>query len=237
MKNPDEEKVNEIPAHLDRIRETIRAVCKRAGRNPDEVTLVAVSKTKPAALVKKAFEAGQVDIGESYVQEFLEKQASEALASLPIRWHFIGHLQTNKVKDIVGKTHLLHSIDRLKTARELSKRAEQKNVLVDYLVEVNTSGEATKFGFSPEELLSESHLLFDLPGICLRGLMTIASPDRSKARQEFRMLAELLEVLKKKAPHPAHLTELSMGMSQDYDLAIEEGATMIRIGTAVFGAR
>ncbi|MCG8341403.1 MAG: YggS family pyridoxal phosphate-dependent enzyme [Chlorobiales bacterium] len=226
-----------IAQNLQQIDEEIRSVCSKAGRNPSDIRLIAVSKTKPAALVKEAYDAGQLDIGESYVQEFLEKQGSEKLSGLPLQWHFIGHLQSNKVKDIVGKVSLIHGIDKIGTARELSKRASAKNVAADYLIEINTSGESSKFGLSPDALLSEAPYFFDLPNIRLRGLMTIASPDRNKAREEFRMLAKLLEQLKKISPSPALLTELSMGMSQDYDIAIEEGTTMIRIGTAIFGSR
>ena len=226
-----------IAYNLRQINQEIRSACNKTGRDPSDIRLIAVSKTKPAELVKEAYDAGQLDIGESYVQEFLEKQASEQLSGIPIHWHFIGHLQSNKVKDIVGKVDLVHSIDKLGTARELSKRALRKNVTVDYLIEINTSGEASKFGLAPDVLLSEAPHFFELPNIRLRGLMTIASPDRTKARKEFHLLAELQEQLRKISPSPELLTELSMGMSQDYDIAIEEGATMLRIGTAVFGSR
>lgn len=226
-----------IADNLRKIGLDIGSVCNRTGRDPSTVRLIAVSKTKPAMLVRKAIDAGQVDIGESYVQEFLEKQGSEELSGQPVRWHFIGHLQSNKVKDIVGRVTLIHGIDKHGTARELSKRALRLNITADYLIEVNTSGEPTKFGLVPDELTMQAPRFFELPNIRLRGLMTIASPDRKKARHEFRMLANLLDQLRKIAPEPEQLTELSMGMSQDYDIAIEEGATMIRIGTAIFGAR
>ncbi len=229
--------MEDIAKNLQRTIAEIRSICNKAGRNPAGIQLIAVSKTKPAVLVKEAFEGGQIDIGESYVQELVEKQGSEELSGLPLRWHFIGHLQTNKVKDIVGKVFMVHSIDRLKTAEELSKRASRQGVTVDYLIEINTSGERSKFGLPPEELLSAAPHFFNLPNIRLRGLMTIASPERSRARHEFHLLAELLEKLKKISPDPHLLTELSMGMSQDFDLAIEAGATMIRIGTAIFGSR
>ncbi|WP_294345324.1 YggS family pyridoxal phosphate-dependent enzyme [Prosthecochloris sp.] len=229
--------MNNIAHNLEQIHEEIRSACKKSGRNPSAIRLIAVSKTKPAALIKEAYDAGQLDIGESYVQEFIAKESSDQLSELPLHWHFIGHLQSNKVKEIVGKVSLVHSIDRLGTAEELSKRATRKNVIVDYLVEINTSGEVSKFGLPPAELLPEAAHFFNLPNIRLRGLMTIASPDRKKARHEFRMLADLLEQLRRTSPEPDLLTELSMGMSQDYDIAIEEGATMIRIGTAIFGSR
>jgi len=226
-----------VAENLASLREEIRQACAGAGRNPGDVRLIAVSKTKPASLVREAVEAGQLDIGESYVQEFVEKHDSEELSRLGVRWHFIGHLQTNKVRHIVDKVCMVHSIDSLRSAEELSKRATRANLTVDYLLEVNTSGEATKFGISPEELLLSAPSFFPLPGIRLRGLMTIAAPDRERARQEFRTLAKLLDELRKTAPEPDLLTELSMGMSQDFDVAIEEGATMIRIGTAIFGSR
>ena len=226
-----------ISDNLRLIHEEIKAACMKCGRDPSDIRLIAVSKTKPAELVRAAYEAGQLDIGESYVQEFLEKQASELLSNLPIRWHFIGHLQSNKAKDIVGRATLVHGIDKPSTAAELSKRAARKGVTADYLIEINTSGETSKFGLAPDELLSLIPRFFELPNIRLRGLMTIAFPDREKARQEFRLLAKLLEKLKSISPHPNLLTELSMGMSQDYDIAIEEGATMVRIGTAIFGSR
>ena len=226
-----------IAHNLQQIYQEIRSACNKTGRNPSGIRLIAVSKTKPAELVKEAYDAGQLDIGESYVQEFLEKQGSKQLSDIPLHWHFVGHLQSNKVKDIVGKVTLVHSIDKIGTAGELSKRALQKNVTVDYLIEINTSGETSKFGLAPDALLSAAPQFFELPNIRLRGLMTIASPDRTKARQEFRLLAKLLKQLREISPSPALLTELSMGMSQDYDIAIEEGATMIRIGTAIFGSR
>lgn len=226
-----------IAENLQKIHLDIGSICEKIGRDPSTVRLIAVSKTKPAQLVREAFNAGQADIGESYVQEFLEKHASGDLSGLPVRWHFIGHLQSNKVKDIVGKVSLIHGIDKTGTAKELSKRAGRLGITSEYLIEVNTSGESTKFGLAPEELCKQAPLFFELPGIRLRGLMTIASPDRQQARQEFRLLADLLERLREIAPVPDDLTELSMGMSQDYDIAIEEGATMIRIGTAIFGAR
>jgi len=227
----------DIAIHLKRISDEIRTICNRIGRDPAGITLIAVSKTKSSTLVREAFDAGQRDLGESYVQEFLEKYSSDHLSGLPIRWHFIGHLQSNKVKDIVDKTCMIHGIDKFKTAEELSKRASGKKLTADYLVEINTSGETTKFGLSPEALLLEAPRLFTLPNIRLRGLMTIASPDRNKARKEFRLLGELLEKLRETSPDPSSITELSMGMSQDFDIAIEEGATMRRIGTAIFGSR
>ncbi|MEI8032612.1 MAG: YggS family pyridoxal phosphate-dependent enzyme [Chlorobiaceae bacterium] len=226
-----------IASNLEAIREEIKAASMAAGRKPEEVRLIAVSKTKPAAKVKEAFEAGQIEFGESYVQEFLEKRQDPLLEKLPIDWHFIGHLQSNKVRSVIGRVSLIHGIDKLSTAEELSKRALQHNLNADYLLEVNTSAESSKYGLRPEEVLWQAKSLFSLPGITLRGLMTIASPDPKLAALEFRSLRLLLESLKKIAPDPSKLTELSMGMSGDFHEAIREGATIIRVGTAIFGWR
>ncbi len=229
--------MDSIAANIETIREQIHAACIEAGRDPAGVRLIAVSKTHPASLIKEAFDAGHIVFGESYVQEFLEKCEDPLLEPLGIEWHFIGHLQSNKIRSIIGKVSLIHGIDKLSTAEELSKRALQNNLQVDYLLEVNTSGEASKYGMSPEELLSLAESLFTLPNITLRGLMTIASPDRVLAQQEFRLLRTLLDALKPISPDPSKLTELSMGMSGDFREAIHEGATMIRVGTAIFGWR
>jgi PLP dependent protein len=226
-----------IATNIETIREEIDAACLDAGRDPAGVRLIAVSKTHPASLVKEAYDTGQIAFGESYVQEFLEKCDDPLLEELGIEWHFIGHLQSNKIRSIIGKVSLIHGIDKLSTAEELSKRALQHNLQVDYLLEVNTSGETSKYGMSPEEVLSSTEALFTLSNITLRGLMTIASPDRVKAQQEFRQLRTLLESLKPISPDPSKLTELSMGMSGDFREAIHEGATMIRVGTAIFGWR
>ena len=226
-----------IATNIEEIRGEIIAACIEAGRDPAEVRLIAVSKTQPASMIKEACDAGQIEFGESYVQEFLEKYDDPLLEHLPLKWHFIGHLQSNKIRSIIGKTSLIHGIDKLSTAEELSKRALQHNLQTDYLLEVNTSGEASKYGMQPDEVISSAEALFKLPGITLRGLMTIASPDRVMAQEEFRQLRTLLETLKPIAPDPSKLTELSMGMSGDFREAIHEGATMIRVGTAIFGWR
>ncbi len=226
-----------IASNIEAIREQINSACIEAGRDPASVRLIAVSKTKPAELVREAFDAGQIEFGESYVQEFLEKYDDPLLEGMPVDWHFIGHLQSNKIRSIIGKVSLIHGIDKLSTAEELSKRALQNNLHIDYLLEVNTSGEASKYGMSPDDVLLEAASLFHLPNITLRGLMTIASYDRVAAREEFRQLRLLLESLQEIAPDPSKLTELSMGMSGDFEEAIHEGATMIRVGTAIFGWR
>ncbi len=226
-----------IATNIEEIREQINAACLEAGRDREEVRLIAVSKNQPASLVREAFDSGQIEFGESYVQEFLEKYDDPQLEDNRIEWHFIGHLQSNKIRSIIGKVSLIHGIDKLSTAEELSKRALQQNLHVDYLLEVNTSGETSKYGMQPDEVLLSAKALFTLPGITLRGLMTIASPDRVMAQAEFRQLRTLLETLKPISPDPSKLTELSMGMSGDFREAIHEGATMIRVGTAIFGWR
>ncbi len=226
-----------IAANIECIQEQITAACIEAGRDRGAVRLIAVSKTHPASFIREAFDSGQIEFGESYVQEFLEKYDDPELENQGIEWHFIGHLQSNKIRSIIGKVSLIHGIDKLSTAEELSKRALQHNLQVNYLLEVNTSGEASKYGMVPEEILSVAEDLFRLPNITLRGLMTIASPERVKAQAEFRQLRTLLEALKAVAPDPSQLVELSMGMSGDFREAIHEGATMIRIGTAIFGWR
>ncbi len=226
-----------IATNIEEIREQINAACLEAGRDRAEVRLIAVSKNQPASLVREAFDSGQIEFGESYVQEFLEKYDDPQLEDNRIEWHFIGHLQSNKIRSIIGKVSLIHGIDKLSTAEELSKRALQQNLQVDYLLEVNTSGETSKYGMQPDEVLLSAKALFTLPGITLRGLMTIASPDRVMAQAEFRQLRTLLETLKPISPDPSKLTELSMGMSGDFREAIHEGATMIRVGTAIFGWR
>jgi pyridoxal phosphate enzyme (YggS family) len=226
-----------IAVNIQDIHEQVKAACLSAGREPESVRLIAVSKTKPALLVKEAFDAGQIEFGESYVQEFLDKYQDPLLENIPIKWHFIGHLQSNKVRSIIDKVTLVHGIDRISTAEELSKRAVQHKLHVDYLLEVNTSGEASKYGMQPDEVLATAETLFLMPNISLRGLMTIASPDTTKAREEFRNLRVLLESLKKISPDPLKLSELSMGMSGDFEEAIHEGATMIRVGSAIFGWR
>lgn len=226
-----------IADNLAVVKDQIASACHKAGRRSDEVRLIAVSKTKSAAAIREAWEAGQRDFGESYVQEFLDKLEDPQLSGLPISWHFIGHLQSNKVRQVAGKVAMIHGIDKVSTAEELSKRASQHEIDIDYLLEVNVSRESTKYGIEPSSLLSAAETCFRLPNIRLRGLMTIASPDPDLARREFSELRECLEKLKSSSPDPSLLTELSMGMSQDFEEAIMEGATMIRIGTAIFGWR
>jgi len=196
-------------------------------RIPAGVTLVAVSKTQPAAAIREAHAAGQRDFGENYAQEWREK--AEALADLPdLRWHFVGGLQTNKVKVLAGRVHAIHTVDREELAREISKRFAQKGAVARVLLEVNTGGETTKEGCPPAGAPRLAEVVRALPAVELAGLMCVPPPG-DDPRPHFRLLRDLRDRL--------GLRELSMGMSGDWPIAVEEGATMVRIGTAIFGER
>ncbi len=213
---------------LERVRERIEAACQRAGRNPDEVTLIGVTKTVGPEAVVEAYEAGLCDFGENRVQEAVAK--IEALAQLGIEphWHMIGHLQKNKVKLAAGRFGIIHSVDSVRLSREISRRYGSH---VPVLLEVNVAQDAAKFGFAPEEVATALKEIVVLPHLDVRGLMTIApfTTNPQETRPTFRRLRELRDELA--------LTELSMGMSGDFEVAIEEGATMVRVGTAIFGPR
>jgi pyridoxal phosphate enzyme (YggS family) len=194
---------------------------------PAGATLVAVSKTQPVEAIREAYAAGQRDFGENYAQEWREK--ADGLADLPdLRWHFIGALQTNKVKYLAGRVHAIHTVDRPELARELSRRFGQKGAVARVLLEVNTGGEASKAGCAPEDAPRLADDVRALPAVDLVGLMTIPPADEDP-RPRFRLLRELRDRL--------GLRELSMGMSADWRIALEEGATIVRIGTAIFGER
>jgi PLP dependent protein len=217
-----------IAERLAAVRDRVAAAAARAGR-PGTVTLVAVSKLHPAAAVRAAFAAGAVDLGENYVQELTAKRAE--LADLPLRWHFIGRLQRNKVRDVAGKVALIHGVDSLLLLQEIGKRAAAAGVVQDLLIQVNVAGEEQKGGVAPDELPALTAACAALPALRLRGLMTMPPlvDDPERNRPHFRALAALAR---------AHaLAELSMGMSDDLEVAIEEGATLVRVGTAIFGAR
>jgi pyridoxal phosphate enzyme (YggS family) len=216
------------------IQQRIRAACDRAGRDVSSVLLLAVSKTHPAETIAEAVNGGQIFFGENKVQE--------AKAKIPLcpgraRWHFIGHLQSNKVRDAVELFEMIQGVDSLNLAREISKRCDQAAKEMPVLLEVNVAGESSKFGCQPERLLSELKELSALPRLLVQGLMTVPPyvTDPEKARPHFQRLCELKlrceEALGFALPH------LSMGMSGDFEVAIEEGATIVRIGTALFGPR
>jgi pyridoxal phosphate enzyme (YggS family) len=194
---------------------------------PAGVALVAVSKTQPAEAIREAYAAGQRDFGENYAQEWREK--ADALADLPdLRWHFVGSLQTNKVKYLAGRVHAIHAVDREELAREISRRFAQKGAVARVLLEVNTGGEATKGGCPPAATPALAEAVRALPAVELAGLMCIPPPE-DDPRPHFQLLRRLRDAL--------GLRELSMGMSADWRVAVEEGATLVRIGTAVFGER
>jgi len=220
--------VSEVAHNINQIRQRIRSAAERAGRRPEDVTLVAVSKTIEPERVEAALAAGQALFGESRVQE---AKAKIPLVSSRAHWHMIGHLQTNKARDAVGLFEVIHSVDSLKLAAELSKWAEHTGKTQVIFLEVNVSGEASKFGLKPEDLESTLSEINRLPRLEVQGLMTIApvADEVEKARPHFRRLRELRDALS--------LRELSMGMTHDFEVAIEEGATMVRIGAAIFGER
>jgi len=225
-----------VSENILKIKQKIWEVCQKVGRNPDEITIVAVTKTVPVEKIKEAINAGIYDIGENRVQELLEKRNSLE----NVRWHFVGHLQTNKVKYIVNFIHLIHSVDSLKLALEIDKRAEKINRHIDVLIEVNTSGEKTKYGVKPEETIEiVKQISENCKFVHIKGLMTLAaySPDPENARPMFKMLKNLSDEIAKLNLKNVEMRHLSMGMSNDYWIAIEEGATIVRIGTAIFGPR
>ncbi|MBI5464053.1 MAG: YggS family pyridoxal phosphate-dependent enzyme [Ignavibacteriales bacterium] len=226
-----------IADNLRDVRETIAAACRRCKRNPDEVTLVAVSKTFGVERIREAVEAGQLDFGENYVQELLPKR--EQLPNREMRWHFIGHLQSNKAKFIAPFVHLIHSVDDFDLAKELNKRAANLGRVVHALIEVHTTDESTKFGVLPERTLALVKSVAALPNVRIRGLMTMGplSGGTETARWSYRMLRELRDEVAAAGIEGAAMEHLSMGMSNDYEVAIEEGATIVRIGTSVFGER
>ena len=222
--------------NLQEVEERIQEACRRAGRDRSEVTLVAVSKTKPVAILQEAYDLGVRVFGENKVQEIREKY--EALPK-DIEWHMIGHLQTNKVKYIVDKVRLIHSVDSLKLAEVIEKEAEKHNRIVDILLEVNVAEEESKFGLKMPEVIPMAEKVVQLPHIRLRGLMTIApfveNPEKNRAI--FANLHDLYVDIKEKNIDNGTVSILSMGMTNDYEVAVEEGATMVRVGTGIFGAR
>lgn len=214
----------------------VHIACERAGRKTDDVTLIAVSKTKPVEMLQEIYDCGCRDFGENKVQEIMDKYDK-----LPndIRWHMIGHLQTNKVKYIVDKVYMIHSVDSIKLAKEISKEAVKKNVTVKVLLEVNVAKEETKFGLLTEEVLDFYKEVIDLPGLKVCGLMTIAPyvENSEENRQHFVNLKQLMVDIESEKTDNISVGELSMGMTGDYEVAIEEGATYVRVGTGIFGER
>ena len=218
------------------VEEKVKEACRRAGRNRDEDTLIAVSKTKPMSMIEELLPLGVVDFGENKVQELTAKE--EALPS-GLHWHMIGHLQRNKVKYIVDKAYLIHSVDSLRLAEAVSQEAVKKGVTANILIEVNVAGEDSKFGVAPEETAALAEAISKLPNIAVKGLMTIAPfvENAEENREVFRNLRKLSVDIEEKKFNNVTMAVLSMGMTGDYEVAIEEGATMVRVGTGIFGER
>ena len=221
-------------ANLESVQERIRTACDRAGRAVDSVALLAVAKTHSADAVQTLAACGVRLFGENKVQE---AKAKIPLYSSRLRWHLIGHLQTNKVRDAVALFEMIQSVDSLRLAREINQRAEQAAKQMPILLEVNLAGEASKFGYAPDQLRAELRELNALPRLEIHGLMTVPpwSPVPERVRPYFRQLRELRQQCEDQLGAP--LPELSMGMTGDFEVAIEEGATLVRIGTALFGQR
>lgn len=221
---------------LQEVEKRIQAACDRAGRKREEVTLIAVSKTKPVETLQEAYDLGVRIFGENKVQELTAKY--EALPK-DIHWHMIGHLQTNKVKYIIDKAELIHSVDSLKLAETIEKEAAKHDLIADILVEVNVAEEESKFGMKMEEVIPFVEKVSAFPHVRVRGLMTIAPfvEDPEENRSIFADLHKLYIDIKKKNHDNDTVSVLSMGMTNDYEVTIEEGATMVRVGTGIFGAR
>ena len=206
----------------------VQAACDRAGRSRDEVTLIAVSKTKPVSDIEEVLTTGILDYGENKVQELSDKY--EVLPK-NIRWHMIGHLQRNKVKYLIGKVVLIHSVDSLRLAEQIEHEAAKADIVMPVLIEVNVAEEESKFGTTSEAAMQLVEAVSKMPHIKIRGLMT------EENRRYFSKLKQLSVDIKSKNIDNVDMDELSMGMTGDYEVAIEEGATMVRVGTAIFGAR
>ena len=219
-----------------KVEQKVCEACARSGRDRSEVTLIAVSKTKPISMIQEAIEAGVDVFGENKVQELCEKYET-----LPqnLHWHLIGHLQRNKVKYVIDKAELIHSVDSLRLAEEISKEAVKKKVQADILIEVNVAEEESKFGVRVEDTEQLVREIAILPNIHIQGLMTIAPyvEDPEENRPVFRTLRKLAVDIEEKNIDNVHMGMLSMGMTGDYEVAVEEGATMVRVGTGIFGER
>ena len=225
-----------VKENLAAVEQNIRNACARAGRGRSEVTLLCVTKTKPVSMLEEAYAAGEREFAENKVQELVDK-----FSRLPqdIRWHMIGHLQRNKVKFLTERAAMIHSVDSLALAQTISRLSLQEGRVMPVLVEVNIAGEESKFGIAPEETETLLRAMAPLPGIRVKGLMTIApyTEEPESNRCYFRALRELSIDIKSKNIDNIEINELSMGMTGDYEVAIEEGATFVRVGTGIFGER
>ncbi len=225
-----------LKEHLYQVQENMKEACRRSGRAESDVTLIAVSKTKPLPMLEEVYSLGIRDFGENKVQELVDK--AEQLPD-DIRWHMIGHLQRNKVKYIVDKVYMIHSVDSLRLAEEISKEAVKRGIIVNILIEVNVAGEESKFGVTPEDTPGLVQEISHLPGILVRGLMTIAPfvENAEDNRIFFSALKKLYVDITNKNIDNVRMDYLSMGMTGDYEVAIEEGASFVRVGTGIFGER
>lgn len=218
------------------VKSRMEAACSRAGRDPKEVTLIAVSKTKPVSMLMEAYDAGARTFGENKVQEISEK-----FPQMPedAKFHMIGHLQTNKVGQVIEKAVLIHSVDSVHLAEKIEKEAAKRNMVKEILLEVNVAEEDSKFGLKMEEVIPTLEIIKTFPHVCVKGLMTIAPfvEDAEENRKYFKELYQLYVDIKTKNIDNGTMSVLSMGMTGDYEVAVEEGATMIRVGTGIFGSR
>ncbi len=226
-----------IKENLKTVHENIRKACERAGRDESEVTLVCVSKTKPESDILEAYELGERVFGENHVQEIVAK--TDDIKKPDISFHMIGHLQTNKVRQVAGRVSLIHSVDSYKLAAEISKEAVKKGLEIPILLEINIAGEESKYGITPDELADITEKIAALPGIKIEGLMTVApiTENPEDNRSYFRKMKQLSVDIEAKNIDNVSMNVLSMGMTGDYEVAIEEGATHVRIGTGIFGER
>ena len=225
-----------IQNNIKNIKSKIQIACEQADRDVNDITLIAVSKTKPISMIKEAYECGCRDFGENKVQELVNK--FEVLPK-DIRWHMIGHLQRNKVKYLIGKVSMIHSVDSLRLAEEISKEALKMQTCVSILIEINIGDEESKFGAKPEDAEMLIRSVSKLPNIEIKGLMTVApyTDDSEQNRQYFMRLRDLSVDIKSKNIDNVTMNVLSMGMSGDYCVAIQEGANFVRVGTGIFGER
>lgn len=225
-----------VAENLAQVQKNINESCTKINRDPNEVTLIAVSKTKPVEMLKEAYDAGARVFGENKVQEIVDKY--DQMPS-DVKWHMIGHLQRNKVKYIVDKVAMIHSVDSLRLAETIEKEAAKKAVIVPILIEVNVAQEESKFGLKPEEVLPLIEQIADFSHIRIKGLMTIAPyvDNAEENREIFRELKKLSVDIAAKNINNVNMSVLSMGMTGDYMVAVQEGATMVRVGTGIFGAR
>lgn len=225
-----------IRESLAEVRSNIAKACEKVGREPSEVTLLAVSKTKPIEMIREAMAAGQRAFGENYVQEIEEKYA---VLGDSADWHMIGHLQRNKVKYIIGKVSLIHSVDSLRLAEQIQKEAEKHSITARVLLEVNVANEESKWGFTPDETVEAVKAVAAMPNVHVCGLMTSApiTEDAESNRVYFRQLRKLFDDIKAMNIENVDMQVLSMGMTGDYTVAVEEGSTLVRVGTGIFGAR